>query len=56
VTVKNDHGQTYVSQFPFTVGMPVGKTFTIWGILGVAVFAAGFGLWRFYLQKPKQRA
>jgi hypothetical protein len=56
VTVKNDHGQTYVSQFPFTVGTPVGKTFTIWGILGVAVFAAGFGLWRFYLHKPKQPA
>jgi hypothetical protein len=48
VTVKNDHGQTYVSQFPFTVGTPVGKTFAVWGIVGAAVAAAGFGLWRFY--------
>jgi hypothetical protein len=59
VTVKNDHGQTYVSQFPFTVGTPYTKTFTIWGILTAAVLALGFGLWR-YLQKkppaPKQRA
>jgi hypothetical protein len=52
VTVKNDHGQTYVSQFPFTVGTPVGKTFAVWGIVGAAVFAAGFGLWRFY-RKPQ---
>jgi hypothetical protein len=52
VTVKNDHGQTYVSQFPFTVGTPYTKTFTIWGILTAAVLALGFGLWRFY---SKQR-
>ena len=60
VTVKNDHGQTYVSQFPFTVGTPYTKTFTIWGILTAAVLAMGFGLWRFYHKKqppaPKQRA
>jgi len=60
VTVKNDHGQTYVSQFPFTVGTPYTKTFTIWGILTAAVLAVGFGLWRFYLKKqppaPKQQA
>ena len=60
VTVKNDHGQTYVSQFPFTVGTPYTKTFTIWGILTAAVLALGFGLWRFYLKKqppaPKQQA
>jgi hypothetical protein len=48
VTVKNEHGQTYVSQFPFTVGTPVGKAFAIWGIVGAVVAAAGFGLWRFY--------
>jgi hypothetical protein len=54
VTVKNDHGQTYVSQFPFTVGGQVGKTFTIWGIVGALVFAAGFGLWRFYQKQQQQ--
>jgi len=59
VTVKNDHGQAYVSQFPFSVGTPAGKTFAIWGLLGAVVFAAGFGLWRFYLKQqgaPKNPA
>ncbi|MBO0732860.1 MAG: hypothetical protein J2P49_00780 [Methylocapsa sp.] len=59
VTVKNDHGQTYVSQFPFSVGTPVGKTFAIWGLLAALVGAAGFGLWRFYLKQqetPKKAA
>jgi hypothetical protein len=62
VTVKNDHGQAYISQFPFTVGTPVGKTFAIWGVLGAALLAAGFMLWRFYLKQqqmppaPKQPA
>jgi hypothetical protein len=51
VTVKNDHGQTYVSQFPFTVGTPYTKTFTIWGILAAVVCVAGFALWRFSLKK-----
>ncbi len=51
VTVKNDHGQTYVSQFPFTVGTPVGKNFVIWGIVGAVVFAAGFAFWRFNLKR-----
>jgi hypothetical protein len=53
VTVKNDHGQSYVSQFPFTVGTQVGKFFAIWGIVGAAVFAAGFGLWRFCLKQQQ---
>jgi hypothetical protein len=51
VTVKNDHGQTYVSQFPFTVGTPIAKTLAIWGVLGAVVLAAGFGLWRFNLKR-----
>lgn len=51
VTVKSDHGQIYVSQFPFTVGSPIGKTLVIWGIVAAAVLAVGFGLWRFSLKK-----
>jgi hypothetical protein len=51
VTVKNDHGQTYVSQFPFSVGTPIAKSLAIWGILAAAVLAAAFGLWRFSLKK-----
>jgi hypothetical protein len=52
VTVKNDRGQTYVSQFPFSVGTPLTKSLAIWGILAAAVLAAGFGLWR-YTQRAK---
>jgi hypothetical protein len=51
VTVKNDHGQTYVSQFPFSVGTPFTKSLAIWVILAAAVLAGVFGLWRFSLKK-----
>jgi hypothetical protein len=51
VTVKSDHGQIYVSQFPFSVGTPIARSVAIWGILAAAVLAAGFGLWRFSLKK-----
>jgi hypothetical protein len=30
VTVKNAHGQTYVSQFPFSVGQVLGKSIGIY--------------------------
>lgn len=51
VTVKNDHGQTYVSQFPFSVGTPIIKTLAMWGILGAVVLGGVFGLWRYSLKK-----
>ncbi|MGB8899326.1 MAG: hypothetical protein WCC90_08940, partial [Methylocella sp.] len=42
VTVKNGHGQTYVSQFPFSVGQGFGKSIGIYismvGVLGAGVF------------------
>jgi hypothetical protein len=47
VTVKNDHGQTYVSQFPFSVGQPAGKTYAVYGILGALVAAALYGFWQY---------
>jgi len=45
VTVKNAHGQTYVSQFPFSVGQGFGKSIGIY-VSMVGVLAAGvFLIW-----------
>jgi len=57
VTVKNEHGQTYVSQFPFAVGQPFAKSVVLYvvlvGLLGVGVY----GIWRYGGQKkPKATA
>jgi hypothetical protein len=46
VTVKNEHGQTWVSQFPFSVGQPVGRT-VAYVIVGAVVVVALYGAWRF---------
>jgi hypothetical protein len=47
VTVENEHGQKYVSQFPFAVGQPFAKSLVLYvvlvGVLGTAVY----GLWRY---------
>jgi hypothetical protein len=56
VTVRNEHGQEFVSQFPFAVGGPTGKSLAFYGILGVALIAATYGLWRYGSQKPKPAA
>ncbi|MCI0465406.1 MAG: hypothetical protein L0Y57_00100 [Beijerinckiaceae bacterium] len=56
VTVKNEHGQTYVSQFPFSVGVPLGRNLLIYGILGLTVLGAAFGLWRVVSQKQAAAA
>ncbi len=45
VTVKNAHGQTYVSQFPFSVGKGFGKNIGIYVSMVVVLFAAVFMLW-----------
>lgn len=47
VTVKNEHGQTFVSQFPFSVGQPAGKAFAVYGFLAALVLAALFGFWKY---------
>ena len=57
VTVRNEHGQTYVSQFPFAVGQPFAKSVGMYvvlvGVLGVGVY----GIWRYGGQKkPKATA
>jgi hypothetical protein len=53
VTVKNAHGQTYVSQFPFSVGKGFGKSFGIYISMVVGLFAALYLLWHLgRKQKP----
>jgi hypothetical protein len=56
VTVVNEHGQKYASQFPFAVGQPIGKNMALYGMLLVALAAAGYGLWHYGGWKPKPPA
>ena len=56
VTLQNEHGQTYVAQFPFAVGQPLGRSIVIYGTMAGALAAAVYGLWRYGSQKPKQAA
>jgi len=46
VTVKNAHGQTWVSQFPFSVGQTVGNSMGIYASLVVVLVAAVYLIWR----------
>ena len=53
VTVKNAHGQTYVSQFPFSVGQTLGKSMGIYAAMIVVLVAAVCLLWHLgRKQKP----
>jgi hypothetical protein len=53
VTVKNAHGQTYVSQFPFSVGKGFGKSVGIYVSMVAALVAAVYLLWHLgRKQKP----
>ncbi|HXW71184.1 MAG TPA: hypothetical protein VEK34_07085 [Methylocella sp.] len=47
VTVENDHGQKYISQFPFAVGQPVAKTAPLYVALLSLLGFAVYGLWRY---------
>jgi hypothetical protein len=47
VTVKNEHGQTYVSQFPFAVGKPLGSILVLYGLGLAGAVAAVYGLWKY---------
>jgi len=44
--VKNAHGQTYVSQFPFSVGKGFGNSIGIYASLVVVLVAAVYLIWR----------
>jgi hypothetical protein len=46
VTVKNAHGQSYVSQFPFSVGQVLGKSIGIYISLVVVLIGAVYLIWR----------
>jgi hypothetical protein len=46
VTVTNAHGQTYVSQFPFSVGQVLGKSVGIYISLVVVLVGAVYLIWR----------
>lgn len=56
VTVVNDHGQKFVSQFPFAVGEPLARSVVLYvlllGVLGAAVYA----LWRYGGQRKTKGA
>jgi hypothetical protein len=53
VSVKNIHGQTYVSQFPFAVGQPLGKSLALYGMMIAGLFGTVYGLWHYgRKQKP----
>jgi hypothetical protein len=53
VSVRNEHGQTYVSQFPFAVGQPLGKSLALYGMMIAGLFGAVYGLWHYgRKQKP----
>ncbi|QBR71549.1 hypothetical protein CU048_09975 [Beijerinckiaceae bacterium] len=59
VTVKNGHGQTYVSQFPFSVGQTLGKNILLYGLMVVAAVGGVFGFWYYSRHKhapPKAAA
>jgi hypothetical protein len=47
VTVQNEHGQIYVSQFPFGVGTPLGTRIALYGMTGAGLIAAVYGLWHY---------
>ena len=47
VTVENDHGQKFVSQFPFAVGQQVGKTLVLYGMILAALVAGVYAIWHY---------
>ena len=58
VTARNDHGQFYVSQFPFSVGRGWVKIAAYYFLLSAAIIVGLFLYWKFDLsnrgvrQKP----
>lgn len=51
VTVRNEHGQEYVSQFPFIVGPDWSKLVPFYGLTGLAVAIGCFVVWKFGWQR-----
>ena len=53
VTVEDDHGQKFVSQFPFAVGQQLGKNLVLYGMILAALAAGVVGIW-YYGGKQKK--
>jgi len=53
VTVKNDHGQIYVSQFPFSVGQTDKRTLLAYGLFAAPIVAGFLFYWRKFGRKHK---
>lgn len=52
VTVKNEHGQVYVSQFPFSVGRSWVKSAPLYALLVAGVIGGFLLYWKFGQLKP----
>lgn len=53
VTVKNGHGQIYVSEFPFSVGQTYKRTMWLYGLFAMSIVCGVALYWRF---GPRLRA
>jgi hypothetical protein len=51
VTIRNEHGQEYISQFPFMVGPNWGKIVPIYGLSALALGLGIFVVWKFAWQR-----
>ncbi len=51
VTVRNEHGQEYVSQFPFIVGPDWSKIVPFYSLIALAVGLCGFLVWKLGWQR-----
>jgi hypothetical protein len=56
VTVENDHGQKFVSQFPFAVGQQVGKNLVLYGMILAGLIAGVWAFWHFGGKQKKPAA
>lgn len=52
VTAKNDHGQIFVSRFPFSVGEGANKALLGYGV-GAVLLIAGIGAYFYYSKRRK---
>jgi hypothetical protein len=56
VTVENDHGQKFVSQFPFAVGQQTGKNLVLYGMILAALIGGVYAVWHFGGKQKKPAA
>jgi hypothetical protein len=53
VTVENEHGQKFVSQFPFSVGQQASKGLVLYGLMLAAMIGGVYAIWNFGLKQKK---